>query len=263
MCHLHRGATCNYGFKGHVLKYHKLFFLKDAHVPFNGVKLHHSADSPPPRFFFSQAVHSDACLAVTLRRRITRHTDRAVSCRDGENSSHINPPPDYLVTVPARRTIRAFEETSSSITSNLYNQVEEKRRGKMIELWLHVRRTSGSALVNNKLIMIICENVYPQKCVRQPNKPSSCREERRSDWEGRTVASCFIWAQLDLIFKWRTEAESADAVTMATELMGHTHSKVNDQTGGTAVAPLDGRHLSSAAGLIHLEELPQREGREI
>lgn len=27
------------------------------------------------------------------------------------------------------------------------------------------------------------------------------------DWEGRLVTSCFIWAQLDLIFKTRTEGE--------------------------------------------------------
>lgn len=86
-----------------------------------------------------------------------------------------------------------------------------------------------------------CENL--QKCVTQPNKPSSCREERRGDWEGRTVASCFIWAQLDLIFKWRTEAESADAVTMATGLMGHTHSNVNDRTvcGAFVIAEKNGR----------------------
>lgn len=78
------------------------------------------------------------------------------------------------------------------------------------------------------MVKMTCENL--QKCVAEPNKPSGCREERWGDWEGRTVASCFIWAQLDLIFKWRTEAESADAVTMATELMGHTHSNVNDRT---------------------------------
>lgn len=103
-------------------------------------------------------------------------------------------------------------------------------------------------------------------------------------WAGRTVASCFIWVQLDLIFKLRTEAESVNAVTMVTELMGHTHSNMNDRTVCDAFviaerdtgwcglnlsrstqqsALRDMRHLGSAAGLNHLEELPQRVGGEI
>lgn len=102
------------------------------------------------------------------------------------------------------------------------------------------------------------------------------------NWERRSVASCFIWAQLDLIFKWWTEAESVNAVTMVTELMGHTHSNMNDRA--VCVASViaaretrwcgrdqsrarqqsalgEVRHLGSVAGLIHLEELPQREER--
>lgn len=87
------------------------------------------------------------------------------------------------------------------------------------------------------------------------------------------MASCFIWAHLDLIFKWRTEAESINAVTMATELMGHTHSVMNDRTvcGAFVIAgrengwcgrnqsratqqsaPGDERHLGSSAGFIQI-----------
>lgn len=50
------------------------------------------------------------------------------------------------------------------------------------------------------------------------------------DWEGRFVASCFIWAQLDLIFKKRTEAESTGTVTIATELMGCHGKRVNKES---------------------------------
>lgn len=38
-------------------------------------------------------------------------------------------------------------------------------------------------------------------------------------WEGRLVASCFIWTQFDLNFK-RTNAESTGTVTIVTEVMG-------------------------------------------
>lgn len=117
LCHLHWEATCNYGFKGHVLKYHEIFFSRMLMFHFMALNCI-TTQIPPSLFFFFRAVHPDACLVMTLRRRITRHTDRAASCRDGENSSHINPLPDYLATVPARRTIRPFEETSSPIRSN-------------------------------------------------------------------------------------------------------------------------------------------------
>lgn len=97
------------------------------------------------------------------------------------------------------------------------------------------------------------------------------------------MASCFIRAHLDLIFKWRTEAESADAVTMATELIGHTHSNISDRTvcdafviaGGETgwcgrvqswatqqTALGDERHLGSAAGLLQISiKLRAGEGR--
>lgn len=64
----------------------------------------------------------DSCLAVTLRRRITRHADRRASCRDEECSSHIGSSQDYLVMVSARRTIRPFKEAPSPNGSNLPNQ---------------------------------------------------------------------------------------------------------------------------------------------
>lgn len=83
-------------------------------------------------FCIFSAVHPNACLAVALRRRITRHTDRATSYWHGENSSNINLPPDYLVMVPARRITRLVEETSLPIRSNMSNQGDEKRKGEMM-----------------------------------------------------------------------------------------------------------------------------------
>lgn len=59
------------------------------------------------------------------------------------------------------------------------------------------------------------------------------------DWEGRFVASCFIWTQLDLIFK-RTKAVGTGTVTIATEVMGRygKSGKGKTCTGLTAVTQL-------------------------
>lgn len=60
VCHLHGRVTCNYGFKGHVLKYHNVLkiyhnsFSRIPDVSFRGTELHHNAASLLLIFFPSR-----------------------------------------------------------------------------------------------------------------------------------------------------------------------------------------------------------------